>query len=235
MDDRLTPFDLVFGELAAERFPALRAGIAAANRDPRDRDAFVLVREVVELLRDLAPGGGGGEGEGGEGIRELVSFVHACYLYWVDGACGALVGREKLDRALRERDWSLTGGDLTGSCYYLQLAPHRVWGTPVEGAPPEPLDGCFVIPRGDSAGLVAVFGLHPTRDGLTVVEAAGPRPRQLSREDGSPPFSPKLEGGDAAGLFQVVGESELLELVYRCHGLLGPAGATPGSRQVSVA
>ena len=123
---------------------------------------------------------------------------------------------------------------MTGPSYYLQLPPRRVWGTPADDGPAEPLDGCFVIPRNESAEIVAVFGLHQTRGGLTVVEAAGSRPGRLLREDGSTLFSPRLEGGAAAGLFQVVGEAELLELTYRCHALLGPGGATPGERTVRV-
>lgn len=230
MDHRLTPFEVVFGELAAVRFPALQAGIAEANHDPRDREAFVLVREVVELLRDLAPDQGVGEG-----VRELVGFVHACYLHWLDGVCRVRIGRDSLERLLRDADWVPSSGVMAGASYYLQMAPQRVWGRPVPHGPAEPLDGCFVIPRGKGAEIVAVFGLHPGRDGLTVVEAAGSRlSGRLVREDGSPLFSPRLEGGAAAGLLEIVGEAELLELVYRCHGLLGPGGAAPGVRTVGV-
>ena len=228
MDDRLTPFEATFGELAATRFPALRAGIAAAGRDPHDRDAFVLVREVVELLQEMTEPGVG------EGVSELVGFVHACYLFWLDGRCQVSIDRASLERLLRERDWVASAGVATGPSYYLQLPPHRVWGIPVASAPAEPLDGCFVIPATTKAAIVAVFGLHPRRPGLTVVEASGPRPGRLVREDGSAPFSPRLDGGAAAGLLEIVGEVELLELVYRVHGLLGPAGATPGTRAVSV-
>jgi hypothetical protein len=220
---------VVFGELAAARFPALHAGIAEARSDPRDRDAFVLVREVVELLRDVAPDQGVGEG-----VRELVGFVHACYLHWLDGVCRVVVDRDSLERLLRDPACAPPSDVMAGVSYYLQLAPQRVWGTPVDRGPAEPLDGCFVVPRGEGAEIVAVFGLHPGRQGLTVVEAAGSRPGRLVREDGSPLFSPRLEGGAAAGLLEIVGETELLELVHRCHGLLGPGGATPGVRIVSV-
>ncbi len=226
MDHRLTPFEVVFGELAEARFPLLQAGLAEAGRDARDRDAFVLVREVVELLRDVAP-----EGGVGEGVRELVGFVHACYLHWLDGRCRVAVDRAGLDRLVGD-DHRTTSGVMAGPSYYLQLPPQRVWGTPTDHGPPEPLDGCFVIPRGEGVEIVAVFGLHPGRDGLTVVAAAGTRPERLLREDGTPLFAPKLEGGAAAGLWQVVGEAELLELGYRCHGWLPPGGAVPGDMTV---
>ena len=228
VNQRLTPFDAVFGSLAPERFPVLREGIASAGADGRDRDAFVLVREVVELLRELAPD------QIGEGVGELVAFVHACYRYWLDGERRVAVARDSLERLLRDATNGSATVTATGASYYLQLAPQRVWGTPVEGAPPEPLDGWFAMPAGDVMSLVAVFGVHPGRAGLTVVPAAGGRAARLSREDGSPLFSPQLAGGAVAQLFQIVGEAELVELAFRLHGLLGPAGALLGTEEVTV-
>jgi hypothetical protein len=225
----LTPFDSILGEIAPLRFPAIQAGLANAGHDPRDRDAFVLIREVVELLRDLSP-----EPGVGEGVKELVAFVHACYLFWLDGRRVVTIERDSLVRLLQDRSRSGAGGDPAGPSYYLQLPPRRIWGVPVAGAPAEPLDGCFVAPSGRGAAIVAVFGLHPGRPGLTIVEAGGPRPGRLVRDDGSPPFSPRLDGGAAAGLLELIGEAELVELVHRVHGLLGPAGAGPGTVSVSV-
>lgn len=230
MDDRLSPFDLVFQDLAADRFPRLVDGIASAGRDPRDRDAFVLVREVVELLQELAPDQGSGEG-----IRELVAFLHASFLYWIDGSCRVRVERDTLDRVLTDVSIAAPVAATLARSYYLELPIHRVWGTPVEGGPPEPLDGCFVAPADGRVSVVAVFGLQPNRPGFTVVDLAGPRAGRLAREDRSRLFSPKLEGGQAAGLFQVIGDLELLELVYRMNDLLGPNGASVGSATVGVA
>jgi hypothetical protein len=228
--DRLNPFDLVFGGLADERFPLLAEGIATAGRDPRDRDAFVLVREVVELLRELAP-----EPGVGDGIKEMVAFVHASYLYWVDGRCRVRFERDTLDRMLGAQSGAAPVAMTLGRSYYLEVPPRRVWGMPVEGAPPEPLDGCFVAPAAGRVSVVAVFGLQPNRDGFTVVEVSGPRAARLARDDGSLVFSPKLEGGAAAGLFQIVGELELVELAFRFHDLVGPTGASPGVATVGVA
>ena len=85
---RLTPFDLAFRPFAAERFPLLRAGLEAAGRNPRSRDEFVLVKDVVELLRDLRPDEGAGEGVG-----ELVALCHAAFLHWLDGESVVAVDR----------------------------------------------------------------------------------------------------------------------------------------------
>lgn len=229
MDPRLTPFEMVFGATAASRFPEIQRGLVAAGLDPSDRDAFVLAREVVTLLQELRPDDGLGEG-----VRELVGFVHACYRHWADGGRVVAIGRDTLERALREPEWSRPTAQVGGPSYYLQLAPQRVWGTPVEGGSAEPLDGGFVLPRGDRLSMVTVFGMHPGRAGLTVVEVDGARPSHLRRDDGSSLFSPRLEGGAEAGLFQIVGGEELLELGFRVHALLGPAGAGPGRSQVAV-
>jgi hypothetical protein len=210
---RPTPFDLLFGPLAAARFPVLRKGLAAAGRDPRNRDAFLLVEEVAELLRELRP-----EEGLGKAVSALVGLVHAAYLFWADGERTISVAPEELDRAL------LPGADLGASrpgspdSRYLQLPALRVWGVPSEGAAAEPLDGWFAIPQDGHLKVLAAFGLHPGRDGLTAVEVEGPRPENLVREDGTALFSPTLPGGSAAGLASLVGQEELLELAWRLEG-----------------
>ncbi len=226
MTSRLTPFDAVFGPTADQRFPVLREGIDAAGRDGRDRDAFVLVREVVELLRELRPT----ETEGG-GVDELVGFLHAAYLFWVDGLRTVIVDRETLDDLIANAAEADSKPD--GSAYYVQLAPQRVWGESQPGAPIEPLDGWFAVPRRGQLELVAVFGLHPTRDGLTVVTIGGPKPDRLVRLDRSALFSAGFPGAAAAGLWQVVGGEEVLELAYRCHAMLPPGGVPAGVERVN--
>lgn len=207
---RPTPFALVFGTLAAARFPVLRAGLAAAGRDPRDRDSFLMVEEVAELLRELRP-----EEGLGEGVSALVGLVHAAYLYWADGEQTTSVGAEALELALAASSGASIAGTNAGTSRYVQLPPLRVWGVPAEGAPAEPLDGWFAFSRDGRLAVLAVFGLHPGRDGLTAVEVAGPRPEFLTREDGTPLFAPTLPGGGAAGLASVIGQEELLELAWR--------------------
>jgi hypothetical protein len=206
---RPTPFDLVLGPAAAERFPLLRRGIESAGRDPRDRDAFALVREVVEFLQELRPDDGLGAAVDG-----LLAFVHAAYLFWLDGAETVVVGERRLTDRLAEAAAS-AGRGREGRTVYVQLPPLRVWGLPVEAGPPEPLDGWFGSRAGNQVSLLAVFGLHPGREGFTAVPAAGGRPVGLVREDGTPLFSPRLEGGGAAGLFSIAGQEELLELAWR--------------------
>jgi hypothetical protein len=213
-DQRPTPFTLVFGAIAPERFPPLRAGLEVAGRDPRDRDGFVLVREVAELLHDLRPE----EGIGAE-METLVAFLHYAYLFWMNGEPVRRISEDELTGMLTLP--TLRPCDLPtprpSDVRYVQLPALRVWATPdsVAGQPAEPLDGWFVSREQDRLALLAVLGLSPVRQGLTAVELAGPRPAALQRLDGSPLFSPILAGGSAAGLASLAGGDELLELAWR--------------------
>jgi len=218
---RPTPFDFVFGDIARGTFPDISAALSRSGTAPSDRDAFLMVREVVTLLRELRP-----EEGLGEGIDQLAALVHHSYLFWAAGCPVVELPTEHL-------------GDLLGSslpdaeehqeppAYYVQLPERRIWAEAVSGVPPEPLDGCFVhaLAEGTSIRVLGVLGLHRERAGFTVVEVAGPRPSGLVRLDGSQLFSPTLPGGAAARLFSLVGEEELLELGWRTRTLLVPSSA----------
>jgi hypothetical protein len=218
---RPTPFDLVFGDTAGRIFPDISTALSRSGTESRDRDAFLMVREVVTLLRELRP-----EEGLGEDIDQLAALVHHSYLFWAAGCPAVELSTEHL-------------GDLLGSsppgaeehqepaAYYVQLPERRIWAQAVIGVPPEPLDGCFVhaSPEGTSLRVLAVFGLHRERAGFTVVEVAGARPVALVRPDGSELFSPTLPGGAAARLFSLAGGEELLELGWRTRTLLVPSSA----------
>jgi hypothetical protein len=210
---RPTPFDFAFSGAAEERFPAIRKALVAAGRDPRDRDAFLMERAVVELLREIRP-----EEGVGEAMDEFVALVHLAWLFWADGARVVPIGEEQLTHLTRESPAIAAGPT---SATYVQLPPRKVWGLPVAGSPAEPLDGWFVAPHGGEIQAAAVFGLHPDRAGFSVVAVDGPRPEGLVRGGGDPLFAPVLAGGDAAGLYSVTGMEELLELVWRALPLSG--------------
>ena len=95
---RATPFDLVFGETATQTtFPRIRGAIAAAGQDPRNRDAFLMLREVVSLLRELRP-----EEGLGEGIDQLAALVHHSYLFWDAGGLTVQLGEDQLRHLLQQ-------------------------------------------------------------------------------------------------------------------------------------
>lgn len=196
--------------MAEERFPALRTALEGV--EPTDRDAFIMTREAIQLVRDLRPDDGIGEA-----IDQLVAVVHHAYLFWAAGQVVGDVGVEILGR-------DGENGPAPAAAWYARFPERKVWAQVVEGATHEPLDGCFVHSMADdSLRVLGVFGLHTDRPGFSVVEVAGPRPRGLVRESGDPLFAPRMEGGGAAGLYSIAGEEELLELGWRARATSVPA------------
>lgn len=204
MSTRTDPFTLVFGELAEERFPALKASLASSGKDPFDRDSFILDQAVTEFLRDLVP-----EDAPPESLHEFIAVLQHGYLFWANGA--------------RIVSITATGLPSTGSHapsaphapLYLQLPSHLYWAQLEPDEPHEPLDGFFIYPIGQGVRALAIFGVHPERPGFSVAEVAGERPAPLPpRPDGSAPFAPLMDGGAAAGLRSVAGPDELLALAW---------------------
>ena len=212
---RPTPFDLVFGHSAHEVFPKIRLALDQAGHDPRDRDRFLMLREVVTLVRELRP-----EEGLGEGIDRLAALVHHAYLYWEAEERVIDLAAEQLTALLRTPPVGEDLAEAPPACY-AQMPQHRIWAEVIPGHPPEPLDGCFVhsTPDGAARRVLGVFGIHPEREGFSVVEAVGPRPVTLARADGTELFAPTLTGGKAAGLFSITGEEELLDLGWRIQEL----------------
>jgi hypothetical protein len=207
---RPTPFDLVFHRVAQSSFPRIAASLAESGVDPSDRDAFLMDREAITLLRELRP-----EEGLGEAMDQMVALVHHAYLAWAAGVVTVSVSREAAEKLLGQ-------GPANGAApndapaYYAQFPERMIWASVIENEVPEPLDGVFVsrAPGGDLR-VLGIFGLRPDRAGFSAVEASGARVEGLAREDGSALFDPTLEGGSAAGLRSIIGEAELLELGWR--------------------
>jgi hypothetical protein len=217
---RLTPFELVFQRAAESSFPRIAASLAAGGHDPADRDAFLMDREVVTLLRDLRPDEGLGEA-----MDQMVALVHHAYLVWAAGGVTMPIGREAAEELLGPAAPDVPEPKDVPA-YYAQFPERLIWARVVENEAPEPLDGTFV--SRDPAGalrVLAIFGLRPDRAGFSAVEAIGQRAEGLAREDGSPLFEPTLPGASAAGLHSIVGEEELLELGWRTQSLASGVGS----------
>lgn len=213
---RSTPFDQVFGRLAVERFPRLRDSLAASQVDPHDLDAFVLDREVVGLLQDVVPEGAG------ESLDQHLSLLHNAFLFWLEGGWSFRLSRARAEVILKQETASPNDGTSVPRAYYIQFPERLVWAELESGAPHEPLDGLFVRPwPGGGYFVLGVFGMHPTREGFTVVEADGFPAENPSREDGSSLFSPVMAGGTSAQLASLVGQEELLELAARTAAAVG--------------
>ena len=210
--NRISPFALVFGELADERFPALRASLAGAGIDTADRDAFVLDRAVTEFLRDLVP-----EDAPPESLHEFIAVLQHSFLYWDAGS--RVIEADMAGKAGMPGPSSTTASSavpaLPALPAYVQLPSHLYWGQLEPDAPHEPLDGFFIHGWKDGIRALAIFGLHAERPGFTVAEVGGAPPTvPLRRPDGSAPFAPQMEGGAGAGLRSVAGPDELLALAW---------------------
>lgn len=221
---RSTPFDLVFGELAEARFPAVRAALEAGGWDARDRDAFLMLPDVVSLVRELRP-----EEGVGEAIDQLVALLHHAFLFWQAGAPTLTLGLEATERLLRpDGPAPEVASREVPPAFYLQLAQRKVWARLFPEQPAEPMDGCFVDHTPEAAlRVLGVFGIRPERIGFSVVEAEGPR-AALERENATPLFTPTLPGGADAGLFEVTGPEELVELGWRGRDAAAAAGSPAG-------
>ena len=220
MSVRPTPFDLVFLPTAETIFPGIRAALSQTGQDPRDRDRFLLLREVVTLLREMRPDEGLGEG-----IDRLAALVHHAYLFWDAGRLTVDFPSDRLADLLGSRSHP-DESDTEGPAYYAQVPERRIWAQVIPGEPHEPMDGCFVhgLP-GAELRVLGVFGIYPERAGFSVVEVTGSQPGALARLDGTALFAPTLPGGAAAKLHSVAGEEELLELGWRTHDVATKAAA----------
>jgi hypothetical protein len=217
---RATPFDLVFGGVADERFPAIRDSLAATSADPLDRDRFMLDRAAAGFLREQVPDEGADAA-----VAEHLALLHHAYLFWAAGRPTTVLTRPATTTLL---SMPAAPSGTPPSPRYIQFPERLVWAETEAGAAHEPLDGLFVhaLPSGGMS-VLAIFGFHPTRMGFSVVSAEGTPQRGLTRLDGAPLFAPVLPGGSAAGLLSITGPEELLELAARAVG----AGALNGKEQ----
>jgi hypothetical protein len=203
--------------MARDRFPEVRASLAGASVDPANRDAFLLDRNVVQVLRDIVPDGGVGEA-----VDQHVALLHNAYLFWDRGQRVVRLSRMETESLLSRSAQNRARHD--SETFYVQFPERIIWAQVNEGQPHEPLDGLFVSrPNAEQFRVLGVFGLHPDRLGFSVAEVGGKRLDRTTREDGSPLFAPLLPGGAQAQLFSVDGAPELVELGARASDLAATA------------
>lgn len=210
------PFELLLGGFRESYLPAIRAGL----RGDSDIHAFVLAAPVLELLRELRPDGGLGDA-----VDDFVALVHAGYLFWREGERTVTLNEGATRQLCHIRRGVVDRSRLAvASARYIQVAPRMVWGQLTDTEPFEPLDGWFTTACDAGLRVVACFGVHAQRPGLSVVTVEGRCPVMAERTDGTPLFAPTMPGGDAAHLFAVTDPAELLLL-----GWCAPVGeeATP--------
>jgi hypothetical protein len=205
--NRPHPFDLMFSGFRSERLPAIRTEL----RDDSDINAFLLAAHALELMRELRPDEGLGDA-----VDDFVAFVHAAYLFWRDGEHTIRADDPATRQFCRPGRRAAGQAALAATTtLYIQIAPRLVWGQLAAEGPFEPLDGWFTVPGHAGLRLVACFGVHAQRPGVSVVTVEGPLPATAERADGTAIFAPTMPGGDAAHLFAVSTPDELLLLGWR--------------------
>lgn len=209
MSDRSHPFALVFSGVADDRFPPIRAALG----ETPSLEAFLLAAPAIELLQALRPEEG--LGDGGD---DFVALVWAAYRYWSAGAATTTLDDRRTRMLCRAPDASAPRAARIAppASRYIQVAPRLIWASLDGGTQHEPLDGWFLVPEGDALVVVALFGVHPERPGLSVVAVEGTRPAlPVHRADGAASFAPTMAGGDVAGLHAIATADELLALAWR--------------------
>ncbi len=229
MTKRVNPFVLVFERLAPEHFPLIQAAIGGDQTKAADRDRFVLLGPVAQLVRELAPDDGPPEA-----IEAYMRLVHHAYRYWAAGSRTYDVDDAQLDGAVR-------GGTMTSQlplpALYLRIPALRVWGAPRDGEAPEPLDGVFLTETATPGTIAAlgIFGMHGERPGFSAVAVEGHADAQhatigeidvpTEREDGTPALASQLAGGETAAVYSITDAGEMLLLV--CRLLVGLTAPPP--------
>jgi hypothetical protein len=201
MADRPQPFDLLFAPFREDRLPAIRDVIGG----DRSVAGFLLAAPAVELLRDLRPDAGLGDA-----IDSFVLLMHAAFWYWHDGEQHCAIDPARLDTLLQDG----VPQPMPDTTRYIQVPPRRIWSQLDDAQPFEPLDGWFATRNASSLDVIACFGVHAERPGVTVAAVAGPAPALLPRPDGAAPFAPTMPGGDLAGMYAIESPAELLWLAW---------------------
>jgi hypothetical protein len=212
---RLHPFDYVFGELAPQRFPALRQAAEKAAYHLESRVAFQRFQPVLDLLSELVPPEP--QEPQGAAMEQYATLLYVAYRYWSAGRHSFELTRAQVSAILRAETVDRPPVIPHGACY-LQLPERLFWARIDSRSPYEPLDGVFAVESegGSEATVLGVLGLRPERGGfsqlalsvaLSDFERAGETVRR-------PLFAPVMEGGDRAGVYSLVSEGELLYLAH---------------------
>lgn len=215
--ERLTPFAAIFGRtgLAEAHFPRIAAAVPAAAGGPPDRDTFLALAPVSDLLAEITP-------TAGAGSAQIALLAFHCFRRWQEGG----PDRELEPAALRDLlslpalgTWRLRPPASAG---YVVLPRHQLWVAGAGGEPAEPVEGFFWA--ADAAAperfeVLLVLGMHDGRAGVTVIELrSGPPPAAghwgdlRARAEGAD-FDSVLPGGEH--LLGLANVGEVLKLASR--------------------
>jgi hypothetical protein len=220
---RVTPFALVFADVAGARFPAIAERLSQGGVSSADRDHFVLLEPVGRLLREIVP-----DDAGADALEAHVRMLHHAYRHWAGGGWVYRVAESALRRAITES--AAVTSHLPRQALYLQLPELQMWGTPTAGAAAEPLDGMFVseTARPGEIAVLGIFGMREGRPGFSAVGLEGRADADDASWNEVAIGTGSLAGADRAGIHAVESAGELLLLTCRLLALL-PATRDPGT------
>lgn len=210
--NRLDAFAHAFGVLATDRFPEIQRDADGELRDTTDRSQFATLRSVQHLLGEIEDPGLVERDP--EATAEYLNALFVAYRFWDAGCHVVRIARDALLGALDSAPSDVPQVP-RGACY-LQFPERWFWARIGPEQPHEPLDGIFVAEgtNGREISVLAVLGLRADRPGFSQVTLSVPTDdlAMVHREITSPPFTPTLDGGEAAGLKSVTTTGELLYL-----------------------
>lgn len=224
----MTPYELAFGEPGFETriFPSILDEAESNREDPLRRERFAFLTLASDAVRDMVPP----EAPPGA-LEEYHAFFYHAFNFWRYGR-RCFVLEPAVARYLVEAAPSLDGWDLTlpHPSVYLQLPQRLFWASIAVDAPPEPVDGFFVTcsrekdPIGaayDDVQALMVLGVRRMRAGFSVIPfdtEVGPGITAIWTEpgrEGARDFENILPGGEMAGLYSILTNTEALKLIAR--------------------
>ncbi len=225
----VTPYELVFGEGGLEErvFPDILAEAEAQAEDPARRERFGFLSVVAEALRAVVP-----DEATAEVLEEYRLLFYHGFNFWRFGrrlyVLEPATARFLVEAAPRMSGWELK---LPYPSVYVQLPPRLFWASIAIDAPPEPVDGFFAIqtqgidplgPGFSDLQVLMVLGVRRERAGFSVIPfdtEVGPGiPTDWAEapgREGAPDFANILPGGEIAGLYSILTNTEALKLLAR--------------------
>lgn len=225
----VTPYELVFGEAGFEEtiFPRIQGEAESHAVDAARPDRFGFLSVAADAIRDVVPA---------DAPTELLEeyrllFYHG-FNFWRFGrrlyTLEPGMARYLVEAAPRLAGWELT---LPYPSVYVQLPPRLFWASIAVDAPPEPVDGFFVVqsqgtdplgPGFSDLHVLMVLGVRRDRAGFSVIPfdtEVGPGiPADWAEapgREGAADFANILPGGEIAGLYSILTNTEALKLLAR--------------------
>jgi hypothetical protein len=244
MTERLTPFDLVFGDgpLDATRFERVReqdrAGAATIPELLMLPSAGELLHELMPADTTAEPGSSVPQPPHREIIAQVGALLFQAYRFWREGRQVFRFGRASLERVIAPADepaaaaWAVRAPAAAG---YVQFPRNLLWARVSADAAAEPVDGFFwSVPDASAPArldLLFALGVRPGRPGLSLVEVAVENGAALHewlhtqvRADGVD-FDNILPGGELQGYAGLTTHAEALKLAVLCFRAIDAAGA----------